>query len=163
MVRWQAVYVLAAAYVLVGVVLWKRVPLDIAPAGRGLLVLAGAVFYFPGVFLYLWGFNTLGAMFGVSSAFASELYEAHALVVRGPYRIIRHPMYLGVLMAAVGALLIFQTWAMVLYAPSAFGVIIRARREERLLAEAFGEEWVEYVRHVPGWLPKINPLSAWRS
>lgn len=160
MLRWQVVYLLAAAYILVGVFAWKRVPLDIAPAGRGLLVLAGAIFYFPGVFLYLWGFSTLGDMFGVSSAFSTELYQAHALVARGPYKIVRHPMYLGVLMAAVGALLIFQTWAMVIYTPTAFGVIIRARREESLLAEAFGDEWAEYSRHVPGWIPRIRSRAA---
>jgi protein-S-isoprenylcysteine O-methyltransferase Ste14 len=49
--------------------------------------------------------------------------------------------------------LIFRTWAMVLFSVSSLGVILRARREEGLLAEEFGEEWEFYKQHVPGWVP----------
>jgi protein-S-isoprenylcysteine O-methyltransferase Ste14 len=45
---------------------------------------------------------------------------------------------------------------MVLSSLSSLVVIFRARREERLLAEEFGEEWQRYRRDVPGWLPTLR-------
>lgn len=63
-------------------------------------------------------------------------------------------MYLGVLCAALGALLIFRTWAMVLFTPMALVVIARAKREEALLAAEFGEMWQVYASKVPKWIPK---------
>jgi protein-S-isoprenylcysteine O-methyltransferase Ste14 len=81
----------------------------------------------------------LGHMFGISSGFGATLYQDHKLIRNGPYRFVRHPMYLAVILAAFGALLIF-----------------RARQEERLLAEEFGEEWQRYRRDVPGWLPTLR-------
>jgi len=65
-------------------------------------------------------------------------------------------MYLAVILAAFGALIIFRTWAMAVYAPLSLGVIVRARREERLLAEEFGDEWDIYRREVNGWFPRFG-------
>ncbi|MEJ2011734.1 MAG: isoprenylcysteine carboxylmethyltransferase family protein [Anaerolineales bacterium] len=154
--RWPAVFALAVAYVVVGVLLWKPLPLQMTVALQIAATLGGTAFYFPGVSLYLWGFVTLGSMFGVSGSMVSELYDEHELIERGPYAFMRHPMYLGVLMAAVGALLIFRTWAMVLYTPSAFGIIFRARREDQLLEAEFGDRWRAYQARVPTWLPGIS-------
>lgn len=154
--RWPAVFTLSVAYVVVGVLLWKPLPLQMTEELQIAVTLGGAVLYFPGVSLYLWGFATLGRMFGVSSSMASELYDSHELIERGPYAFMRHPMYLGVLMAAVGALLIFRTWAMALYTPTAFGIIFRARREDQLLEAEFGDIWREYQARVPAWLPGIS-------
>ena len=61
-----------------------------------------------------------------------------------------------VILAAAGALLIFRTWAMLVFAPLSFGILLRARREENLLAQAFGQEWETYANRVPGWIPKIH-------
>ena len=65
-------------------------------------------------------------------------------------------MYLAVILAAFGALLIFRTWAMVLFSVLSPGVILRAEREEGLLADEFGEEWNIYRQLVPGWLPTFR-------
>jgi protein-S-isoprenylcysteine O-methyltransferase Ste14 len=80
------------------------------------------------------------AQFGVSGLLGAELYQEHELVTRGPFSIIRHPMYAGVLLAAIGALLIFRTWAMVVFLPMSLVVVARAGREDGLLEEEFGDE-----------------------
>jgi protein-S-isoprenylcysteine O-methyltransferase Ste14 len=154
--RWPGIFSLAAAYVVLGVLLWKPLPVQLRSDIQRAAVLGGATLFFPGVGLYLWGFSALGSMFGVSSSMSSELYGSHELIERGPYAFLRHPMYLGVLLAAVGAFLIFRTWAMTLYTPSAFGITLRARREERLLEAAFGDRWRDYKARVPAWLPKFG-------
>ena len=92
-------------------------------------------------------------MFSISSGLGATLYQDHRLIRIGPYRFVRHPMYLAVILAASGALLIFRTWAMVLFSVLSLGVILRAWREERLLGEEFGEEWENYKQQVSGWLP----------
>lgn len=154
--RWPAVFLLAIAFVSTGILLWK--PLPIAPTMplRLLLLLAGSLGYFLGVVLYLWGFRALGTMFGVSTGLAAQLYDGHQLVDTGPYGLVRHPMYLGVILTAIGALLIFRTWAMALFAPAAAAVVVRARREEELLAKEFGDAWTEYCTRVAAWIPRLR-------
>jgi protein-S-isoprenylcysteine O-methyltransferase Ste14 len=140
--------------VLIGVILWRPVPLVFSARADLVLDLLGGLLYFPAVSLYLWGLRSLGRVFRVSSVFAAQLPPDHSIVERGPYRVVRHPMYLGVIVAAAGALLIFRTWAMVLFFPLSFIVIGRARREEVALAQRYGETWVSYTDRVPPWIPK---------
>lgn len=154
--RWSAVFFLTIIYLAIGILFWKPIPLEISPDLQRLLIFAGSGFYFPGILLYLWGFKNLGSMYAVSSATSAQLYQGHQLIENGPYSFVRHPMYLAVIMVAIGALLIFQTWAMVLFTPSAFVVILRARREEQLLAREFGASWADYCRRVPAWLPRLK-------
>lgn len=154
--RWPGVLLASAAFIAIGFLLWKPVPLNLSVSLRWLVLLAGIVLYFPGVILYVWAMTTLGTMFGVSTSRSAQLYEGHRLVERGPYRFLRHPMYLGVVLAALGALLLFRTWAMAVFAPISFGIILRARREDQLLEEAFGDAWRAYRERVPGWVPRIG-------
>ena len=153
--RWSGVVILTLLYISIGVLLWRPIPLEISPAMRMSLIISGLVVYLPGIALYLWGFQSLGSLFGVSTIESAQLYQQHQIVESGPYSFVRHPMYLGVMLAAIGALLIFHTWAMVLFTPSAFIMILRARREEQLLAREFGASWAEYCRHVPPWMPRF--------
>lgn len=151
--RFPMVFVVALIYFTAGVLLWKPIFPAIAGPLHTILLLLGSTVYFPGIALYIWGYFTLGKMFAVSSSRAAALYPDHELIRSGPYRFIRHPMYLGVILAALGATLIFRTWAMILFAITAISVIFRARHEEALLAERFGEAWDDFHAQVPGWLP----------
>jgi protein-S-isoprenylcysteine O-methyltransferase Ste14 len=155
-IRLSGVFIQTIIYIAFGILFWKPIPLEISPFLRLFLVLAGSFFYFPGIILYLWGFKTLGSMFGVSSSTGAQLFEGHQLIKAGPYSHLRHPMYLAIILAAIGALLIFRTWAMLFYTPSAFSVILRARREEELLDVEFGSAWAGYCRSVPAWMPRVS-------
>ena len=112
----------------------------------------GGALLFGGLALYWWGLRTLGAMFGAATGFGVRLYAAHRLVTHGPYAIIRHPMYLAVMMAFAGSVLVYRTWACLLYALLVAGLPVRARAEERALARQFGAEWEHYRQRVPGWI-----------
>lgn len=147
---------LTAGYLAFGFLAWRPLPLRISNTSKAILTLLGSGLYFPGVSLYLWGYSTLKEQFSPSSSFGAELYQDQKLITAGPYQYIRHPMYLGGLLAAAGALLLFRTWAMLVYSISTLAVILRARREEELLAEEFGSQWQAYVDRVPGWLPKLS-------
>ncbi len=156
LLRWPLILALAGAFVGAGVVFWRPVFEGLDPRLRFASSVVGAVLYFPGIALYVWGFLTLGSMFGVSSALGAELYKNHRLVEAGPFRLVRHPMYLGVMLAGFGGLLIFRTWAMTIFAPLMLTLALRARREEGVLASAFGECWEAYARRVPAWFPRLR-------
>jgi protein-S-isoprenylcysteine O-methyltransferase Ste14 len=71
--------------------------------------------------------------------------KAHELVTRGLYSKIRHPVYVFGGLAWFGALLVLLGWkAVIIWVIVALVEVGRARREERVLAEAFGAEYEEY-------------------
>ena len=141
-----------------GIWLWRPLPCPIGIgtnmplllAAIGLLVLAGACI------LYLWGLRSLGAMFAPSSGFGVRLHVGHRLIDAGPYAVVRHPMYLAVMLAALGSLSLYRTWATLAFAVMMLGLVVRARREERVLAQELGEEWRKYAARVPAWLPRLR-------
>jgi len=136
--------------------LWRPIrPTLSAPARVGALVL-GSLLYFPGVALMLWGRLAMGKMHAVSTSFGAQLYTDHRLVTSGPFALVRHPMYLGGILAELGALLLYRTWATLLIALNVPVLVRRSGIEERLLAEQFGEQWEEYRRRVPAWIPRLR-------
>ena len=112
--------------------------------------------YFPGLVFLLWGRLALGKMYFVSTGFGAQLFADHQLVTQGPYALVRHPIYVGLIAAALGRLLIYQTWTAVAFAVFAPFVLLRARREEQALAAEFGEQWQDYCRRVPTFFPRFK-------
>ncbi len=155
LLRWPVMLALLLLFIAVGTLLWRPLPLRLTPSLRLLALAAGSLLYFPGIALYLWGFRSLGRHFAASSGFGVQLHADHQLVEEGPYAFVRHPMYLAVIATALGALLIFRTWAMLIFAPSSLGIILRARREDEILSLEFGEGWEAYRSRVPGWIPRL--------
>ena len=133
--------------------LWRPIYRGISAPLRAVLLIAGSLLYFPGLALMLWGRFAMKDMHNVSSDFGSQLYADHRLVTSGPFKLIRHPMYVGGMMAEIGALLIYRTWATLLITINVPLLPMRARREEDLLAAHFGAEWEEYRKRVPRWIP----------
>jgi protein-S-isoprenylcysteine O-methyltransferase len=146
---------MTAGFLAAGILLWRPVPLKLPDLPRLVLIILGSLSYFPGLGLYLWGLFTLGRHFRASGLLGAELHHDHALITTGPFRIIRHPMYAGVLLAALGGLAIFRTWAMVVFVPMSLVVVFRAENEEKLLEQEYGEEWRSYASKVPKWFPRI--------
>jgi len=154
--RFPLVILATLIFFLSGYLLWKPLPFELSPQSRLALDLMGALIFFPALALYLWGLVTLGEMFTASSGFGVRLPEGQRLIARGPYGFVRHPMYLGVILAGIGGLLLYRTWAMLLFAFLMLGLVVRARREELALAELLGEEWLAYAQQVPAWLPRFR-------
>ena len=81
------------------------------------------------------------------------------LVVRGPYRYVRHPMISGVLLVLFGeaGLLLSRPqleWALVFLV---LNLVYIPLVEEPMLIDRFGADYREYRRHVPGLLPRWRP------
>ncbi len=139
--------------------LWRPIYRGIPAPARAILLAIGSLLYFPGLALMLWGRLTMKDMHNVSTDFGSQLYADHRLITGGPFALMRHPMYVGGMMAEVGALLLYRTWATLLITINVPLLPMRARREEDLLASRFGAEWTEYSRRVPMWIPRLAGLK----
>jgi protein-S-isoprenylcysteine O-methyltransferase Ste14 len=150
-------YVLATAgFLFFSAIFWKPLPLDLPQWFQVALLIVGSLLYFPGIAFLLWARLVLGKMYFVSTSFGAQLFADHKLVTSGPFAIVRHPMYLGLVVAALGSLLLYQTWTALAYALFAPFVLRRAWREEAALAVEFGERWQEYCQRVPAFLPRLK-------
>jgi protein-S-isoprenylcysteine O-methyltransferase Ste14 len=77
-----------------------------------------------------------------------EVRKGHQLVTHGVYRSIRHPMYAALWLWFAAQSLILQNWLAGLYPLVAFAMMyfIRTPREEQMMREFFGEQYVDYMR-----------------
>ncbi len=73
----------------------------------------------------------------------------------GPFAIVRHPMYLGLILAALGSVPMYFTWTTLFFALYAPVLLVRAQIEERVLAAEFREAWWAYCARVPMLIPKV--------
>jgi protein-S-isoprenylcysteine O-methyltransferase Ste14 len=136
--------------------LWQPLPIQMPWQVRLVSLLMSVAIYFASLALYLWGLRTLGLNFNASSGFGVRLHIDHQLVTQGPYIYIRHPMYLAIILVGWSGLLLYLTWAMLVFAVIMLGLIYRAYREEQALSQMFGKEWEDYKKRVPGWIPRLS-------
>ena len=101
--------------------------------------------------LMMWSFTVLEAW-----RLAPKIEAGDERCTTGPYEFVRHPMYLAVDLLGVGSAVWVPTpivaLAVVLLV---LGGELRARAEERVLLQAFGNRYRDYVRRVPRILPRI--------
>jgi protein-S-isoprenylcysteine O-methyltransferase Ste14 len=113
------------------------------------------VLFFVFAALLSWtGTRALGRQWRVDAGLTAD----HQLVTAGPYRFVRHPIYASMLctLCATGFLLA-PCW---LFVPSILffiaGTEVRVRIEEKLLAAHFGEQFLEFKRRVPAYIPFLR-------
>jgi len=89
---------------------------------------------------------------------AVERPPAGTLVTGGPYRWVRHPMYLSFLLYNLGIAMISSNWLVYAGAALCFGYLYASRvdREERVMLEAFGDEYRAYAAHTGRVIPGIG-------
>jgi protein-S-isoprenylcysteine O-methyltransferase Ste14 len=138
------------------VILWRPFSFSTSTSVRIAALMVGALLYILGLVLYLWGAKTLGIMYKPASAFGVQLNVGHKLITHGPFALVRHPLYLGLQVVAIGGLLVYRNWTFVFIAVNFLALFIRARREEQALAAEFGKEWEIYASQVPAWIPRFR-------
>lgn len=98
-----------------------------------------------------WGAFALGRNFRVDAAVG----EAGTLVQSGPYRFIRHPIYLSMLFVLVGTGILICPWYLLCLSVFVFlaGTAFRIGVEDRLLASQYGGAFIDYKNLVPALIP----------
>jgi protein-S-isoprenylcysteine O-methyltransferase Ste14 len=78
------------------------------------------------------------------------------LVVRGPYRVVRNPMYIGAGLVLAGAALFYQSAALLAYMGVLFLIthLFVVAYEEPTLRRTFGQEYEMYCDHTGRWWPR---------
>jgi len=102
------------------------------------------------------------AGFLLLSAAWKFLYEAQStgtLAVSGPYAYVRHPQYGGFILIMLGFLLQWPTLVTLIMFPILVTMYVRlARREERQVAEEFGDQYRRYAARTPAFLPHARTV-----
>lgn len=127
-------------------------PAAMLPHGR-VFAFAGVVLFVAGLFLRWWAIITLGRFFTVDVTIEKD----HELVERGPFRVVRHPSYTGVLLAFVGFGLTLHNWAalLIMLLPIFAAFIRRMNVEEEALSLALGLRYAEYMRRTKRLMPFV--------
>jgi protein-S-isoprenylcysteine O-methyltransferase Ste14 len=87
-----------------------------------------------------------------------HLRQGHSLVMTGPYRWMRHPMYTALFLLGVGFLVLTANWAVGVPLIVALPIIVVARvgNEEALMMEQFGEDYRAYMQQTGRFLPRLT-------
>ena len=128
--------------------------------------LAGCTLMLCGASLRLWCYRALGRLF----TYELTVKKDHTLVTSGPYAVVRHPAYTGVLPLSVGALTLHfspgswyrecigwdTVWSKmftVLWGAEMLGIslmlLLRVNMEDEVLRKEFGQTWDAYARKTP--------------
>jgi protein-S-isoprenylcysteine O-methyltransferase Ste14 len=125
-----------------------------APVGplHAVAVVAGIVPLAVAGLLAVWGYRSLGREFSSEA----EVRADTVLVTHGAFGLVRHPMYLAVLLLWAGSALALLSPLMALcWLVLIPAFVARSRAEERLLTRHFGSAYTAYSSHVPmlapGW------------
>ena len=143
--------------VLGGVVIGGLIPLGpwmdarIVPLSPS-VALAGFFVTLAGCSLAAWARITLGANWSGRPT----VKTGHELIVKGPYALVRHPIYTGLLCALAGTILAVDRWRGILgFLIIAASLAIKMRQEERLMEQTFPSEYPAYRKRVKTLVPGI--------
>lgn len=103
----------------------------------------------------VWFVSAAVRTLGKQWSLAARVLKGHKLITEGPYSIVRNPIYTGMFGMLLATGLAISHWIGLLIAIIVFaiGTAIRVHSEEKLLREAFGEEFEAYARKVPAVVP----------
>jgi protein-S-isoprenylcysteine O-methyltransferase Ste14 len=114
-------------------------------AGIGFLLLA------------LWLLYRTHATLGPNWSATLELRQEHRLVTQGPYRRVRHPMYLALLAYGLGQTLVLPNWIAGPFYLVALALLVSSRigPEERMMRDTFGSDYEAYRRRTKRLVPGL--------
>lgn len=126
---------------------WSRI--DLPDWMRWLGVAMGLA----GDLLAYWVFTSLG-----NNVTPTVVTRKNAtLVTHGPYRWVRHPLYVMGLLAYFGFALLAENWFLAILSVLAFYLLnLRLPKEEARLIERFGDEYRSYMQRTGKYLPHLN-------
>ena len=126
---------------------WSSMPLPVSARWAGVAPLVA------GAALLVWTFRALGT--NLTDTVVTR--PAHTLVVHGPYRWMRHPLYSSAGLLVTGLLLITANWFLLAAGSVVFAVlVVRTRTEEANLVARFGDSYQQYMNRTGRFTPRLG-------
>lgn len=138
------------------IVSWPRIPIPwlyrhFLPQSAWAFFLGAAV-TLAGLLFAVWARVTIGANWSRSVTIKQD----HELITAGPYALVRHPIYTGILLGFLGtALAVTQFRALIAFAFIFFSLWYKLRLEEQWMRTQFGETYADYARHTAALIPWV--------
>lgn len=105
-----------------------------------------------GFILMNWSVMVLGRHFSIDVT----IQDNHKLIKTGPYKVIRHPRYLGIIVFFTGISLVFLSWLSLTFVLFLVIVLLwRIKDEEKLMHQEFKEDWEDYKKSTFALIPFI--------
>lgn len=106
-----------------------------------------------GLILRWWSIISLGRFFTVDVSIAAD----HELIVRGPYHVLRHPSYSGMMLAFITLSVTFQNWLSIvcIMLPISIALAYRIYVEEIALEATFGDAYHAYAKATKRLIPGV--------
>src|SRR5216684_1567944 len=113
----------------------------------------GLSLWLAGLALTVWAYRTLGRFFSLDVQTEND----HKVVDNGPYRLLRHPGYAGVLLGVLGLGVALQSWVsvLVLVVAATAALAYRMQIEEKFLIAELGDEYVQYIARTKRLVPYV--------
>ncbi len=116
------------------------------------VAVAGIVLTAAGVALAMWARLVLGENWSA----AVSIRKNQELIRMGPYRIMRHPIYTGMLLGLLGtAVVVGEVRSLLALVILGLGFYLKARREEVFLLREFGAGFEAHAKHTGMFLPRV--------
>jgi protein-S-isoprenylcysteine O-methyltransferase Ste14 len=154
----SSLFFLLAPGVVAGVVPWWLVGWRVRPIWAPLRF-AGAVLIVAGLPVLVDAFRRFVRE---GKGTPAPIAPTEELVVGGPYRYVRNPMYLAVLAVIVGQAFLLGQLSLLVYAAvvgAAFAAFVRFY-EEPILRRRYGAQYETYQRSVRAWCPRLRPWTS---
>ena len=143
-------------FVAIVLLCWPRIP--VPWLYRHFLPMAGWTFWLgaaitvSGLLFSVWARVTLGANWSRSVT----IKQGHELITAGPYALVRHPIYTGLLSGFLGSgIATTQMRGLVAFVLIFVSLWYKLRLEERWMRTQFGETYAEYSRHTAALIPWV--------
>jgi protein-S-isoprenylcysteine O-methyltransferase Ste14 len=104
-----------------------------------------------GIAFAIWARIHLGSNWSAAPAMKKD----HVLVISGPYRWVRHPIYTGVMLAALGSALMGTFFGISVFAVASILFVSRIYREEAIMLELFPNEYPLYQARTKRLIPFV--------
>jgi len=113
----------------------------------------GAVIMVAGLCLRIWAVLTLGISFRTTV----ETHQNQKVIKSGPYKLVRHPAYSGLLLTGCGYGMALQNWLSLIFAIGLplIALLYRIRIEEKAMVESLGDEYEAYRKNTKRLVPWI--------
>ena len=115
--------------------------------------IVGSILTWMGIGLAIWARYHLAEYWSARITIKDD----HQLIRSGPYTRLRHPIYSGIVLAAIGSAVVIDQWRCVLgVCLVLMGYCIKARKEETMLTQQFGDAFREHQKQAGFLIPRFR-------